>query len=168
MGQNRQTISTRNADLHHQRPGALHEKVQQHLSQFIPVMPVWNLVLYQVRTVNGIILIKFRGCFNPLMVFRQRPHPTDPNKMFYDVQNYSMMPAGTEWPERPPHRQWKHGEDTLGEVLDQDASNLPMVQRGMNSTGFRGLWISSQELRIRHFHKTIDDYLHRQPIKWMT
>ena len=112
--------------------------------------------------------ITFNTHCNSVMVFRQRPHPTDPNKMFYDVQNYSMMPAGTEWPERPPHRQWKHGEDTLGEVLDQDASNLPMVQRGMNSTGFRGLWISSQELRIRHFHKTLDDYLHRQPIKWMT
>ena len=112
--------------------------------------------------------ITFNTHCNSVMVFRQRPHPTDPNKMFYDVQNYSMMPAGTEWPERPPHRQWKHGEDTLGEVLDQDASTLPMVQRGMNSTGFRGLWISSQELRIRHFHKTLDDYLHRNPIKWMT
>ncbi len=37
----------------------------------------------------------------------------------------------------------------------------------MNSTGYRGLWISNQELRIRHFHKTIDDYIHRNPIKWM-
>ena len=37
----------------------------------------------------------------------------------------------------------------------------------MNSTGYRGLWISNQELRIRHFHKTIDDYIYRNPIKWM-
>ena len=52
-------------------------------------------------------------------------------------------------------------------MLDQDASNLAMVQAGMNSAGYRGLWISSQELRIRHFHKTIDDYMQRNPIKWM-
>jgi len=99
---------------------------------------------------------------NSVMIFRQRPHETDPNKMYWDLQNYSLIPEGEAWPERPPHRQFKHGEESLGEVLDQDASNLPMVQKGMNSAGFRGLWIGAQELRIRHFHKTIDDYLYRQ------
>jgi hypothetical protein len=102
------------------------------------------------------------------MVFRQRPHPSDPNRMYYDVQNYATIARGESWPERPPHRQWKHGEDSLGDVLDQDAANLPRVQRGMNSAGYRGLWISSQELRIRHFHRTLDDYIYRQPIRWMT
>ena len=104
---------------------------------------------------------------NSVMIFRQRPHETDPNKMYYDLQNYSLFPAEQEPPPRPVHEQFKHGEQSIGEVLDQDASNLAMVQAGMNSAGYRGLWISTQELRIRHFHKTIDDYLHRQPIKWM-
>ncbi len=111
--------------------------------------------------------ITFNTHCNSVMVFRQRPHPTDPNKMFYDVQNYSTIPKGEPWPERPPHRQWKHGEESLGEVLDQDAANLPMVQRGMNSEGYRGLWISDQELRIRHFHKTLDDYIYRTPLRWV-
>ncbi len=104
---------------------------------------------------------------NSVMIFRQRPHETDPNKMYYDLQNYSLVPQGEAWPERPLHRQFAHGEESIGEVLDQDASNLAMVQRGMNSSGYRGLWISAQELRIRHFHKTIDDYLHRQPVTWL-
>jgi len=104
---------------------------------------------------------------NSVMIFRQRPHESDPNKMYYDVQNYSLVPEGEAWPERPFHRQFKHGEESLGEVLDQDASNLAMVQKGMNSAGYRGLWISAQELRIRHFHKTIDDYMYRQSIKWL-
>ncbi len=103
---------------------------------------------------------------NSVMIFRQRPHESDPNKMYYDLQNYSLIPEGEPWPERPPHRQFKHGEESIGEVLDQDASNLPMIQRGMNSAGFRGLWIGDQELRIRHFHKTIDEYLFRRPIRW--
>lgn len=104
---------------------------------------------------------------NSVMIFRQRPHPTDPNKMFWDLQNYMLMPEGAEAPERPDHRQFKHGEESLGEVLDQDSSNLPMVQKGMNSRGFRGLWISKQELRVRHLHKVVDDYLYRQNIKWL-
>ena len=104
---------------------------------------------------------------NSAMLFRQRPHESDPNKMYWDLQNYSLLPAGAPVPERPTHRQFKHGEESIGEVLDQDASNLAMVQAGMNSTGFRGLWISSQELRIRHFHKTVDDYVYRNPTKWL-
>ena len=87
--------------------------------------------------------------------------------MYYDLQNYSLLPPDQPEPQRPLHRHFKHGEESLGEVLDQDASNLSMVQKGMNSTGYRGLWISDQELRVRHFHKTLDDYLHRQPIRWM-
>ena len=54
----------------------------------------------------------------------------------------------------------KHGEKSIGLVLDQDAANLPGVQAGMNSAGFRGLWLGRQELRIRHFHKVLDDYIY--------
>lgn len=95
-----------------------------------------------------------------LMLFRQRPHPTDPNKMFFDVQTYELVPDGEEWPERPEHAQFKHGEKSIGQVLDQDAYNLPTVQKGMMSRGFRNLWMGDQELRIRHFHKVIDDYVY--------
>ena len=102
-----------------------------------------------------------------VMIFRQRPHATDPNKMYYDVQNYSLVPEGAPWPQRPEHQQFRHGEQSLGFVLDQDAWNLPRVQKGMNSAGFRGLYIGNQELRIRHFHKTIDDYLHRDNVRWV-
>jgi phenylpropionate dioxygenase-like ring-hydroxylating dioxygenase large terminal subunit len=110
--------------------------------------------------------ITFNTHCNSVMIFRQRPHESDPNKMYYDLQNYALIPEGEAWPERPEHRQFAYGEESIGEVLDQDASNLSMVQQGMNSTGFRGLWIGDQELRIRHFHKTLDDYLHRKPIRW--
>ena len=92
-------------------------------------------------------------------VFRQRPHATDPNKMYYDIWTYELVPEGQEWPARAKHQTWKHGEKSIGLVLDQDAANLPHVQAGMHSRGFRGLWLGRQELRIRHFHKVIDDYL---------
>ena len=95
-----------------------------------------------------------------LMMFRQRPHPTDPNKCYFDIWTFDLIPDGEDWPERPRHATHKHGEKSIGMVLDQDAENLPGVQAGMNSAGYRGLWLGNQELRIRHFHKTIDDYIY--------
>jgi len=93
------------------------------------------------------------------LFFRQRPHATDPNKMLFDVQSYTRIPDGAEPPPRPRHEQFKHGEISLGLVLDQDAYNLPRVQKGMNSAAYPGLWINYRERRIRHMHQTIDDYI---------
>lgn len=93
-------------------------------------------------------------------IFRQRPHPTNPDKMFYDIMTYELVPNGEEWPDRVRHKQFKHGDKSIGLVLDQDAQNLPGVQAGMHSKGFKGLWVGRQELRIRHFHKVIDDYIY--------
>ncbi len=95
-----------------------------------------------------------------LMLFRQRPHPTDPDRMYYDIWTFELVPEGHDWPARPRHQQFKHGEKSIGLVLDQDAANLPGVQAGMHSNAYEGLWIGAQELRIRHFHKVIDDYVY--------
>jgi len=95
-----------------------------------------------------------------VMVFRQRPHPTDPNKMYFDLQNYTRIPDGAEPPPRPAHTTHKHGEISIGLVLDQDSYNLPRVQKGMNSRAYKGLLINYRERRIRHMHKTIDDYVY--------
>ena len=35
-----------------------------------------------------------------LMLFRQRPHPSDPDRMFYDIWTFELVPDGHEWPER--------------------------------------------------------------------
>jgi len=94
-----------------------------------------------------------------LMLFRQRPHPTDPDKMFYDIWMFELLDGGGEPPRRPKHQIIKYGDKSIGLVLDQDAFNLPNVQKGMHSSAFEGLWLGEQELRIRHFHKVIDDYL---------
>jgi nitrite reductase/ring-hydroxylating ferredoxin subunit len=93
-------------------------------------------------------------------LFRQRPHPSgDPNKMLFDLQSYTRIPAGSPPPARPEHETYKHGDISLGLVLDQDAYNLPMVQRGMNSRAYPGLWINYRERRLRHMHRVLDTYL---------
>jgi phenylpropionate dioxygenase-like ring-hydroxylating dioxygenase large terminal subunit len=97
-----------------------------------------------------------------IMMFRQRPHPTDPDKMFYDLWMFELIPDGVEKPKRVRHQHFKHGDKSIGQVLDQDAFNLPTVQKGMHSSAFKGLWVGKQELRIRHFHSVIDQYIYGQ------
>ena len=58
------------------------------------------------------------------------------------------------------HSQHKHGDISLGLGLDQDSYNLPRVQKGMNSSSFKGLLINYRERRIRHMNKVIDDYVY--------
>ncbi|MGE0666487.1 MAG: SRPBCC family protein [Sphingomonadales bacterium] len=93
------------------------------------------------------------------LFFRQRPHATDPDKMYYDVRMFRAIPRGEKRPPLPDHEQVKHGERSLGLVLDQDSVNLPHVQKGLHSDAFEGLWISHQERRIRHMHVTLMDYV---------
>ena len=94
-----------------------------------------------------------------LMLFRQRPHETDPDKMYFDVQMFKLLKKDEERPRKPRNERFKHGERSMGLVIDQDAANLPGVQRGMHSAAYEGLWLGGQELRIRHFHKVLMDHV---------
>jgi phenylpropionate dioxygenase-like ring-hydroxylating dioxygenase large terminal subunit len=88
-------------------------------------------------------------------LFRHRPHPTDPGRMLFDFQDYAHPPRGVGPHQRPPHRRHRHGEASLGEVLDQDLDNLPRIQAGMTSRAFSTLLLGTQERRIRHFHDVL-------------
>jgi phenylpropionate dioxygenase-like ring-hydroxylating dioxygenase large terminal subunit len=102
--------------------------------------------------------VTFNTHADDLMLFRNRPHPTDPNKMLFDIWMFELVPAGEERPKLPKHDFREEGSSrSLGLVIDQDASNLASVQAGMNSAAYPGLWLSAQELRIRHFHKTVGE-----------
>ena len=104
--------------------------------------------------------VTFNTHADHLMLFRHRPHPTDPNKMYFDEWMLEYIVDEDEMPEyRPQHKFYKHGEASLGMVVDQDGYNLPRVQQGMHSAAFDGLWLGDLEVRIRHFHKVMDEYL---------
>jgi phenylpropionate dioxygenase-like ring-hydroxylating dioxygenase large terminal subunit len=97
-------------------------------------------------------------------LFRHRPHPSDPDRMFFDFFNLLRAPA-LDVP-RPEHEELVLGDDFArepvgggGRLLGQDFYNLPRIQRGMHSRGFGGLHLGDQELRIRHFHAVLDRYL---------
>ena len=94
-----------------------------------------------------------------LMLIRHRPHPTDPNRMLLDQQQYERVPPGSERPERPKPERFVFGEGSLGKVTDQDTFNLVRVQKGMRSSGFDALVLGDNERRIRHMHEVIDQYI---------
>ena len=45
------------------------------------------------------------------------------------------------------------------EVYNQDARNIPWLQKGVNSKGFKGMLFNRQERRLRHFYDSLDQYL---------
>jgi len=105
------------------------------------------------------------------IVFRYRPHETDPGLCYYDFLITRHDPPGVPRPEYE-YRLYRHDqlpsyadafEDTfdpvLANVLQQDGTNMPTMQQGTGSRGFRGMILGEQEVRLRHFHQTIDRYL---------
>jgi len=95
-------------------------------------------------------------------LFRHRPHPGDPERMYWDFQEYRRIAPGGERPPRPQHlhTRWGEGhEDKLHLALRQDGDAAPPQQRGLASRGFKGLVLAHQERRIRHFHAVLERYL---------
>jgi phenylpropionate dioxygenase-like ring-hydroxylating dioxygenase large terminal subunit len=97
-------------------------------------------------------------------LFRHRPHPSDPDRMYFDIFNLVRLPnADVPRAEHEFHECTDELRIDLvgggGDLLAQDTYNLPRIQQGMHSAGFEGLHLGDQELRIRHFHSVLDRYL---------
>jgi phenylpropionate dioxygenase-like ring-hydroxylating dioxygenase large terminal subunit len=105
------------------------------------------------------------------LVFRYRPHETEPGVCYFDFMSTANNPPGTPAPE-VEHRLFRRHElaeypaafaatfhPVLVNVLTQDGANLPMLQQGTQSDSFRGMILGDQEVRLRHFHQTIDRFL---------
>ena len=105
-------------------------------------------------------------------VFRYRPHASDPNRCYYDFFILVHLPPGSPKIERPLHKTHPHEDGIdyaeafsgtfdpiLANVLAQDGSNMSTMQVGVKSDSFKGMNLCEQELRLRHFHKTVDDFI---------
>ncbi len=106
-------------------------------------------------------------------VFRYRPHASDPAKCYYDFFIVVRRPPGSAKMGRPPHKIHSNEsgpvdyaeafkgtfDPVLANVLAQDGSNMATMQAGVASDSFKGMILSDQEIRLRHFHKTIDDFI---------
>ncbi len=108
------------------------------------------------------------------LVYRFRPCGTDPDASIMEI--YFLVPQKADGsikaarqPRRLTARDSHHEAPELGPfaaVFDEDLSNIPQIQRGLKAMrhfpedAAQGTTLGRyQEMRIRHFHKRIDDYL---------
>ena len=108
------------------------------------------------------------GGFAPNIVYRWRPNGLDVHSCVMEVMILKRCPADAPRPEPVTVRWIGEGEPwsdapelpILGPVIDQDISNMAVVQDGLrNSANGKVELASYEEIRIRHFHATLGKYL---------
>ncbi|MCU0976087.1 MAG: aromatic ring-hydroxylating dioxygenase subunit alpha [Steroidobacteraceae bacterium] len=106
--------------------------------------------------------------FAPNIVYRWRPNGRDVGSCLMEVMILKRCPTGQPRP-RPVRMRllseaepWSAATElpVLGPVIDQDMGNMPHVQDGLDASATGRVHLSRyQEVRIRHFHRTLDHYL---------
>ncbi len=105
-----------------------------------------------------------------VQLLRPRPHPSDPEKCFFDhwwmvpeIEGRKFTPSPAGGPDLPvedaPLDFVKYGQKSLGRTADQDLSVSAIQQLGLHSAGFRDFYLCHQERRVQHFHEVLNDYL---------
>ena len=110
------------------------------------------------------------GGFAPNIVYRWRPWP-DQDATLMEVRLLVRTPTDGEKRRAPAMRLLDEDEpwttaaelpSSLAGVFDQDMGNLPYVQEGLKASKTGEVNLGDyQEIRIRHFHRTLDKYLAR-------
>jgi phenylpropionate dioxygenase-like ring-hydroxylating dioxygenase large terminal subunit len=102
------------------------------------------------------------------MAYRFRPDKDDPDYSYFDL--YFLRPKHPDQePPPPPEPLYLDIDDSytqadglgfLGAVYDQDTDNLAAQTRGFKTCAKGGQTLGNyQEIRIRHVHKRVNDYL---------
>lgn len=111
---------------------------------------------YHYLIFPGLVFNTHAGGF---LLFRIRPHATDPDRCWFDLWRFAWPDANAPAPDPVPNTWVAQGAGSFGQVLDQDFENLPRVQRGLHSTSLQYVTLSSQEVRVAHVHTVVDQYL---------
>jgi phenylpropionate dioxygenase-like ring-hydroxylating dioxygenase large terminal subunit len=108
------------------------------------------------------------GGFAPNIVYRWRPDGGNVNSCIMEVMILKRPDRGQPRPKPVPvhwlrdDQPWSDATELpiLGPVIDQDMSNMPFVQEGLLASATGRVQLGAyQEIRIRHFHETLDRYL---------
>lgn len=99
-----------------------------------------------------------------LWIMRPRPHPTEPDRCYFDKWTLRMLPHDTvaiAAPVRPDRQVFTQdeviaGKYTMNITIDQDIHLLRQMQAGMHSRGFQRAFLNDDESRVQHFHDWLD------------
>jgi choline monooxygenase len=106
--------------------------------------------------------LKFNSHAGGALSFVPRPHPTDPDKCFFDIYTMVWPDENDEIPETAPTIVVDLSEQSMGQVLDQDFANLWKVQKGLHNSTLENVTFGSSEVRVVHFHNVLNRYLQDQ------
>ena len=107
------------------------------------------------------------GGFMPNIVYRWLPGKT-PDTCIMEVRVLARVKKGEPIPRGVPRnvlrldQKWTEARELggLGDVFEQDMENLPYVQDGLHASKTGTIQLANyQEIRLRHFHRTMDKYL---------
>lgn len=102
---------------------------------------------------------------------RADPHPTDPERCYFDMWYFTWFPEGldryyaysmgqeVDRTTPVPHQRGVVGELSCGPGIDQDVSIWSEQQKGLRSRGYKGGHLAGQEARVRFFHDMIDRWV---------
>ncbi|HKY90864.1 MAG TPA: aromatic ring-hydroxylating dioxygenase subunit alpha [Nevskiaceae bacterium] len=105
--------------------------------------------------------------FAPLC-YRFRPYGDSPDQALFEI--WFLLPKPDEGPAPPaakerrlaPGEPWANCAELgiYGPIVDQDMVNLPRIHKGLKAARKPGLTLAHyQESRIRHFHRTLGEYV---------
>ena len=101
---------------------------------------------------------------------RSTPHARDPERCVFDNWFYAFDENRDESPISTPagprqrgdlmaHEVVEYGDKSVGYGMDQYLSVTTGQQLGFRPRGFKGVYLSGQEARVRRFHEVIDSYI---------
>ena len=107
---------------------------------------------------------------------RARPHMSDPEQCLFDnwwyaspaslqedakMQRSNASGQVTQESEEKEVSMLSYPEDSIGPAIEEDVAVFVTQQRGFRSRGFKGVYLSNQEKRIRRYHELIDDSIRK-------
>lgn len=107
--------------------------------------------------------LKFNSHAGGALGFVSRPHPTDPDRCYFDVYTLVWPDEGQPPPDPAPVLEVDLSQTSMGQVLDQDFDNLWKVQRGLHNRSLRFVTFGASEVRVAHFHRVLRRYLAQDP-----
>mgnify|MGYP001581172848 CR=1 FL=1 len=140
------------------------EQYQVDLASFCTQSEIMDSILYSLFP----NVAPWAG-FHPNLTYRMKPYGDNHEMCTMEIIVLMRYPEGEERPaDCEVQRIDENGlfsdaqglEGGLGRVFDQDLSNLKMVQKGLKNLKSKEVVLANyQEVRIRHFHQTLDKYI---------
>lgn len=108
--------------------------------------------------------------FHPHITYRFRPNGDNHESALMEIMLLAPFKQSEQRPADSPPRLMGEDElfseapelgERLGTIFDQDLFNMPKIQKGMHNLPNGEVVLANyHEVRIRHFHQTLDKYIY--------